>query len=462
MLTSGIDSETPVAKRDRLADLLTQAAQVEHSVLAEYLFAAFSLKRTEAEGGVTLAQLETMRGWSKSLMLVARQEMAHLGLVSNLLTAIGHAPVFRRPSFPIPAGKFPLETRSQSSLEALSQKCVLRFVCYEMPKRVNRGAKRYLEKYLGDFTESTYDGIYQLYVEILDLLKEIDQKVLFIGPPWAQFQTGGNSVLARGRDFPKSSTGRPIYDMSIKPVTDLKSAKAAIEQIITEGEGAESVPHERVDAAGQPSSHFSRFLEMHRQLTEQGTDFKPARNVVSNPQIDTGDGPPVPGVHYVTHGYTKKVMTLFDNAYGTMLLMLMRYFAHTDESGADLMGVQDTVFFPMMTAGIRPLAEILTQLPAYKGGKTDYRAGPSFIIPESIQLLPHRQSAWRVIGDELQMLAERADDIRKEKPPGDVEDQVGKQLQQRLTLIHENFGRMARTFKAATNSGETSEKLRRI
>ena len=64
-----------VAQRNRLAELLALAAQVEHDVLCQYLFAAATLKQRHDEGGVTYEQLEQMRGWKSTLMLVARQEM---------------------------------------------------------------------------------------------------------------------------------------------------------------------------------------------------------------------------------------------------------------------------------------------------------------------------------------------------------------------------------------------------
>ena len=89
-----------VAKRKRLALLLAQAAELEHAAMCMYLFASSTMKSTVAEGGVTLMQLETMRQWRAHMMVVAREEMEHLGIVLNLLSAIGEAPVLRRRNFP--------------------------------------------------------------------------------------------------------------------------------------------------------------------------------------------------------------------------------------------------------------------------------------------------------------------------------------------------------------------------
>ena len=37
------------------------------------------------------------------------------------------------------------------------------------------------------------------------------------------------------------------------------------------------------------------------------------------------------------------------------LMLLMRFFAHSDETAPELAALQQAVFFPMMTTVIRPL-----------------------------------------------------------------------------------------------------------
>ena len=168
--------------------------------------------------------------------------------------------------------------------------------------------------------------------------------------------------------------------------------------------------------------------------------FQPARPVVSNPRVADGE-PALPGVTYITDPDTIKVMKVFDQVYSTMLLMLMRYFAHTDETDEELVGLQNTVFFPMMTLGIRPLSEVLTQLPAYATGGP-LRAGPSFAIPESVQLLPHRESAWRVMLGELQLLTQLVEELTTTKS-------LPQPIRDRLTFTHENVARMTMNFQDA-------------
>jgi hypothetical protein len=97
---------TRIDTREELINALTEAAELEHGLLCQYLFAAFSMKKDTSEN-VTWPQLELIRSWEAHILRVAREEMAHLGTVSNLLTAIGAAPQFRRPNFPQPARYFP-------------------------------------------------------------------------------------------------------------------------------------------------------------------------------------------------------------------------------------------------------------------------------------------------------------------------------------------------------------------
>nr|MDQ3279936.1 ferritin-like protein [Acidobacteriota bacterium] len=85
--------------RAQLIDALRVASELEHQLMAQYLFAVYSLKRYTWEG-LDPVQLEFVRRWSSSITLIARQEMEHLGLAINLLSAIGGTPSFTRPNMP--------------------------------------------------------------------------------------------------------------------------------------------------------------------------------------------------------------------------------------------------------------------------------------------------------------------------------------------------------------------------
>jgi hypothetical protein len=54
----------------------------------------------------------------------------------------------------------------------------------------------------------------------------------------------------------------------------------------------------------------------------------------------------------------------------------------------------------MMSGVIRPLAEILTELPARAGG-SDELAGPSFEIFTGLRLPVHQVNAWQILYERL-------------------------------------------------------------
>ena len=95
-----------VESREELVYLLGEACEIEHGLMCEYLYAQFSLKRTTGEG-LTLEQLARVQAWEATLIDVIKQEMLHLALATNILTAVGAAPHFERPNLPILSRWYP-------------------------------------------------------------------------------------------------------------------------------------------------------------------------------------------------------------------------------------------------------------------------------------------------------------------------------------------------------------------
>jgi hypothetical protein len=104
--------------------LLHEATNIEHALLVQYLYAAFSVK--DAYVGIVGAGLG---GDAQSLLGVAIQEMRHLASVNGILLALGASPNLERLDFPIHADiyPFPLELR------ALSLETLARYIYTEAP-----------------------------------------------------------------------------------------------------------------------------------------------------------------------------------------------------------------------------------------------------------------------------------------------------------------------------------------
>ncbi len=89
------DRPGDVDQRTELARLLQVAAAIEHSLMVQYLYAAYSADVVIAAGQFPDAAL-----WQQQLLTVAREEMGHLMTVQNALRLIGAEPNWKREDIP--------------------------------------------------------------------------------------------------------------------------------------------------------------------------------------------------------------------------------------------------------------------------------------------------------------------------------------------------------------------------
>lgn len=378
-----------ISDREELIYLLSEASELEHGLCCCYLFAAFSLKRN-ADEGLTEPERLALARWERVISGVAAQEMLHLALVSNLLTALGASPHFRRPNFPQRSKYYPPSL--QLTLRPLDEKTLDHFIFIERPEGMDFPDGTGFEVLASPPSPSSTNGVEpvdvpystigQLYREIEDgfraLTTRYGEERVFIAPPRAQ----ATSALL---PFP-----------GLAPVIDLESALHAIDLILEQGEGL------RGDIE---NSHYARFLAIRGELDRLRAarpDFEPARPVMENPFTE----PPADsaGFSLIDHPQARAVSELFNACYGLMLEMLMRFFAHTEESQAELSALIQTAI-GVMEGVIKPLGTILTSLPATSTGDVP-RAGPSFAFYRSINYLPHRDAAWALFVERFEELAE--------------------------------------------------------
>ncbi len=154
-----------------LTRLLHEAAEIEHALMVQYLYAAFSLK----------PEYEQVRGTgapnADDLVGVAVQEMQHLGAVNRLLVDLGAAPHMGRQDFPYEPDLYPFPFR----LEPLSRHSLAKYVFTEAPEgaldtRQARSAedRRFLAELrtvLGGDIRPNHVGT--LYGTIIDLVSEL-------------------------------------------------------------------------------------------------------------------------------------------------------------------------------------------------------------------------------------------------------------------------------------------------
>ena len=115
--------------REELINALHVACEVEHSLLVQYLYAGLSMKKNLAEG-LTAHQQRLVRSWQARVYHIAREEMGHLGIVFNLLAAIGASPKMDRRPMPNVVGYFPF----LSILLRFGDEALYRFLIFELPR----------------------------------------------------------------------------------------------------------------------------------------------------------------------------------------------------------------------------------------------------------------------------------------------------------------------------------------
>lgn len=420
------------AERIRLGELLAKAARTEQGVMCQYLFAAFSMKKTVEEGGVDYGQLAKMRVWEAQIMRVARQEMEHLGLVQNLRTAIGEAPSLDMPALPF---EETIEGETlRFTLEKFDEPALTRFALAEMPENLPPGSPAYcfLADRIDGFAPVDFDAIARLYDRIRELFSTLPEADLFVGPPGAQFNTHDIFPgVIRGLKL----SSKAAYQFDMHKVTDRASALAAIDQIAEEGEGARL---EGGEDDAHEDSHFAVFMEAlvgvvgeREKAARKGALFAPARDVLENPTLDPGGG------GHVSDPFARDALALYEACHRTMMMMLTRFFSCPDDH-AEMAALQQAVFFPMMTTIIRPLGEVLTLLPAATGGTA--RAGANFAPAGDVELSPHKESAFGVLEMRYADMERMAKDLldRFHRAPPDAPAAV---LEERLTHIHQQIGR---------------------
>jgi hypothetical protein len=372
--------------REALIYTLGKAAELEHLVMLQYLFAAFSLKERPEEG-LTEDALPAVRRWRSTLLEIGAQEMLHLALVQNLLTAVGAAPRLARPNFPMPAYAYPAGVRIE--LLPFSEAALRHFAFLERPEGMGvedaEGFEAIAQAVALPHDErdgivpqlQEFDTIGQLYRSIQSGLEYLDDRLgsarLFVGPPNAQ------------------ATEEHFRWPELVAVTDLATARLAIDTIVEQGEGARG---EWRDA------HFGRLLSIldeYVAIKRADPDFEPARPVVAANVRPQPTGVIVP---LITDPGTTRAMDLLNVAYEVLLQLLSRYFAHTDESDEQLQVLAD-VSVGLMYSVIKPLGAVVATLPVGPD-HPGVTAGPGFELFYQVDyLLPHRDAAWVLMEERL-------------------------------------------------------------
>jgi hypothetical protein len=393
------DRALVIEHREPLIYMLCEAAELEHALMCEYLFAAFTLKRSTDEG-LTVEELAAVERWRSALLMVAKQEMLHLAINCNLVSSLGASPHLSRPNLPQPAKHYP--SGVQLTLLPFGEQALRHFIYLERPEGMNfddaeglaaveRGVpvmgEREIAPHLQEF--ATVGHLYRsIEAGFRHLAEKMGERRLFVGPASGQV------------------TGDLFGWPQLRPITTLDGAVHAIETIVEQGEGPQG---------DWRDAHFGRFLDVLDEFLA-ATSANPTLQV-ARPVLPALVRPPEGGepADLITDPTTAAIADLANVAYEVLLQLLYRLLSRIDETDTQMKILSD-VGVGLMFEVIEPLSELLTTLPvgAEYPGRT---AGPSFeLFYQPDYLLPHREAAWFLMSEHLADAADLAKDYAVTEP----------------------------------------------
>ncbi len=273
-----------VSARQFAISLLRAGAEIEHSLLVQYLYAAYSVdERAELDSSNTGLR------WKTAIRLIAREEMAHLVTVQNLLLSVktGELYLNRGPidkdikTLPLP---FQLEPLSERSLE--------KYILFESPA-VNllpgdaSELVQDIQKRLGPESRvlsvgSIYAALYWLFLESDDprdnwpfAPESVDE---FRRAYKAGFHLRASDFVDRSTYLERAADpdewGVYEEETRVDGASPRDTALGSLRWIMAQGEGPNVIEE----------SHFFRFVEMYKKFKQLGGQ-SPVLPVPSNPQL---------------------------------------------------------------------------------------------------------------------------------------------------------------------------------
>jgi Ferritin-like len=400
--------------------LLQIAAEIEHALMVQYLYAAYALDETFAEGRDDAA-LATITRWKRDIRTVARQEMAHLITVQNLLLALG-AEVYlsRENNFLDHPDEYPFPV----CFEQLSLRSLAKYVATESPEPDEVSSVRDRKVLLGVLGRVKADlkmkisrvGVVYLTLYWLFLRKDSSAGPWDLPPSLAPCmeRAGLKGVHVRDTDFVTINEFEEyaavpeewgVYESDMKvSATDPRSrALWAIHWIMAQGEGPvglEAEKHPEVDR-----SHFKKFLTIFEEFEKESARFERAvLGVPLNPVV--GDrrrtGLPHGSRSYITQPEAKLWAQLFNLRYQMLLIdiLLALSTSRHKETALRQQIVEWAVVREMEF--LRVIGQLLPTMHRHAGSKT--RAAAPF---ETIDIPADLAKRW----DLQRVLMKRSNDI---------------------------------------------------
>jgi hypothetical protein len=413
---AGVVIDPPLPPRDEVIFLLHVAAEVEHALLVQYLYAAFSLRLQGDFGpGVPPNAAQLTNGWFQDILQTAEEEMGHLLTVQNILAYIGGPITFEREDFPFRADVYPFHFR----LQPLQRRSLAKYVAAERPDPVE-GLQPEETKDLDDllaFLEHTENinrvgRVYDRLIQTAGKLTPDDVRSDRTGfqQSWQDWGTDDPATfMTRNPETNNiSGVGSGII---VYPINNSKDMIDALTAIAIQGEGGAT------SAATNQDSHFWRFFRIYRSFPGDltgGAAWNPVLPVAVNP--NTTDAPVDPALLYpeekadeielakgrITNPQTRLWAQLFNNRYRILLSCLIHALNIDLSSGKQAVD-QHTLLIEWAFEEMRNLRKLSALLNGLNrtGDARDGMAGATFELPYALTFSRDDKDRWRTQRDIL-------------------------------------------------------------
>lgn len=402
--------DLPEAPIDKAVTLLRVAAQIEHALMVQYLYASYSFKPKQ----------QVIAG-------VAIEEMSHLMTVQNLLRCIGQAPYLGRQDYDPPRHRderlFPFDLR----LEPVSHVSLAKYVVAESPDPAPPDVDPAVLAHIRDLatTPESVNRVGMLYALLAavfgseELLRELaadgDAWYMMVNDfaveaaqryggrdklhlPDGAFQPGSASAQASDPEWDRSVEG-DLDEFRVFVVADRRQALDALRDIGLQGEGPSPVAME--------TSHFRRFYELFVTFFgRDGMGTNPpsgVQNVPAGPRIVLDPGGS--GGNVISHPTTIRWARLADLRYAILLGSLERYLRAPTDDRAFLRG---WCFADMFA--LKKLAEFLAAMPRGNGDASEVAAVP-FTLPGWLETGPQWSDLAEAFGASIAIAESLRDEV---------------------------------------------------
>ena len=223
--------------------------------------------------------------------------------------------------------------------------------------------------------------------------------MLKVNPSWIDPSTVSRQVTSRLVPFsPKAG-----------PVASYDDAHAAIDLIVSEGEGTPN---------WDSMSHFAYFHQIVNELAaakKAGETFVPGQPTVDNPAYSPAYAPP--GSNLIDDPAASAVGLLLNDVYILLIQILTRLFTPEGETDAQRSGLANAGL-ALMPLAIKPLGILLARMPA--GGQYPGKfAGASFELPQPVTAQTgDTEQAWSLLGDHMREVTMRCRLLTLDPPTG--------------------------------------------